>query len=117
MAKIQIWCGELPIALSVAVCAIALLVRQELFGNFERACDFYMTDFESSGRCLSVERDPRGKSLSCGIQLSLKYLHVELLEWKASKAGDTKYPIRDLYTSLCVLTNQVWVPVSVLGRM
>ncbi len=25
--------------------------------------------------------------------------------------------IRDQYTSLRVLTNQVWVPVSVLGRM
>ncbi len=55
MAKILTWCGGLPIALSVAVCAIALLVRQELFGNFERACDFYVTDFESSRRGMSVE--------------------------------------------------------------
>ncbi len=28
-----------------------------------------------------------------------------------------EHTIRDLYTSLCVLKNQVWVPVSVLGRM
>ncbi len=115
ISKILARCGGLPIALSISGCTVALLVRY--FGSFERACDIYVTDLEAGRPCLSVERNPRGKSLSDGILLSLKYLQIEFLRWKASKAVDIEHTIRDLYTSLCVLTNQVWIPVSVLGRM
>ncbi len=80
----------------------------------QRACDIYVTDLENGTPCLGVERDPRGKSLSDGILLSLKYLQIEFLKWKATKAVDIEHTIRDLYTSLSVLTNQVWVPVSVV---
>ncbi len=71
-------------ALSISGCAIALLVRN--FGSFERACDIYVTDLENGRPCLSGERDLRGKSLSDGILLSLKYLQIEFLKWKATKA-------------------------------
>ncbi len=43
LARILARCGGLPIALSVSGCAVALLVRR--FGNFERACDIYVTGF------------------------------------------------------------------------
>ncbi len=39
------------------------------------------------------------------------------MKWKASKAVDVEQCISELYTSLCVLSNQVWVPVCVLSRM
>ncbi len=90
---------------------------QDILEAFERACDIYVTDLEDGRPGLGVERDLRGKSLSEGILLSLKYLQIEFLKWKASKELDIEHTIRDLYTSLCVLMNQVWVPVSVLGRM
>ncbi len=78
ITKILIRCGGLPIALSVSGCAIALLVRH--FGNFERACDLYVTDLEDGRSGLATERDPGGKSLSDGILLSLKYLQIEFLK-------------------------------------
>ncbi len=76
-----------------------------------------MTDLEDGRPYLGAKRDPRGKSLSESILLSLKYLQSEFLKWKASKVVDIERTIRDLCTSLCVLTNQAWIPVSVLGRM
>ncbi len=83
------------------------------FGSFERACDIYVTDLEAGRQCLGVEEE----KLIGRFLLSLKYLQIEFLKWKASKAVGIEHTIRDLYTSPCVLKNQVWVPVSVLGRM
>ncbi len=85
MAKILSRCGGLPIALSVSGCAVALLVRR--FGDFERACDFYVTDLEEGRLGLGTERDPGGKSLSECILLSLKYLQIEFLKWKVIESS------------------------------
>ncbi len=109
VSKILALCGGLPIALSISECAVALLVRH--FGSFERACDIYMIDLKDGGTYLGAKQDPRGKSLFDGILLSLKYLQIEFLKWKASKAVGIGHTIRDLYTNLCVRTNQVWIPV------
>ncbi len=76
-----------------------------------------MTDFEDRGTNVGDERDRDGSSLNGSIRLSLKYLHIEFSNWKRRKAVDIGYSIRDLYTSLCVLTKQLWVPISVLCRM
>ncbi len=115
MVKILTWCGVLPIALSVTGSAVAYVVRG--IGSVERACDFYVTDFEERRTNLGVERDPHSTSVSDGVFLSLKYLRIEFKKWKAPKAVDVEHTIIDLYASLCVLSNHVWVLVSVLSRM
>ncbi len=65
MEKFLRWCGGLPIALSVAGCAVAY--RMKTVGRFERACAFHVKDFEERRTVLGVERDVRGTSLSEGI--------------------------------------------------
>ncbi len=54
-----------------------------------------------------------GTSLNACILLSLEFLQDEFLKRKVK----TDHSIRDLYTSLCVLEHQGWVPVSVLRRL
>ncbi len=115
VAKILRWCSGLPIALSVCGFAVALLVRN--VGMFESACEMYVTDFEERATNLDDEPDCDGSRLADGILLSLKYLQVELSKWRERKAVHIEFTISDLYTSLCVLMKQLWVPVSVLSRM
>ncbi len=115
VTKILARCAGLPIALSVSGSAVAFLVRS--VGTFETACEIYAADFEARPTKLGHERDPDGSSLNDGIFLSLKYLQVEFMRWKETTAVDTKRTIRDLYASLCVLTQQLWIPISVLSRM
>ncbi len=74
-------------------------------------------DFEAGATILGDERDPDGSRLSDGILLSLKYLEVEFSKWKERISEDIAHTISDLYLSLCVLTKQVWVPISVLSRL
>ncbi len=57
-----------------------------------------------------------GASLNAGIALSLESLEVEFSQCVAEHSLETDYTVSDLYTSLCVLSNQAWIPVSVLGR-
>ncbi len=54
-----------------------------------------------------------GTSLNTSIVLSLEFLEDELLRRKVK----TERSVCDLYTSLCVLEHQAWVPVSVLRRL
>ncbi len=58
-----------------------------------------------------------GASLNAGITPSLESLEAEFSECVAEHSLETEYTVSDLYISLCVLSNQVWIPVSVLGRM
>ncbi len=48
-----------------------------------------------------------GSSLNASILLSLEFLQDELLRRKVK----TDRSISDLYTSLCVLEHQAWVPI------
>ncbi len=115
MKKILGWCAGLPIALSVSGSAVALLA--ENLDTLEEAFNKYATDFEARATNLGDEPDPDGSRLSDGIHLSLEYSQKEFSNWKERKAVDIKHSINDLYASLCVMTKQLWIPVSVLGRM
>ncbi len=115
VTKILQWCAGLPIALSVSGSAVALLVRN--VGSLEMACEIYANDFEERAMNLSDKRDRDGSRLSDGILLSLKYLQVEFSNWKERESVEIDRTIRELYTSLCVLMKQLWVPISVLGAM
>ncbi len=115
MTKILSFCGGLPIALSVAGCAVALLVRT--VASFERACNIYAVEFEERNTGLGDERTRISSSLRTGILLSLKYLDTEFSKWKANNSPHFEHSVSDLYASLSVLSNQLWVPISVLSRM
>ncbi len=54
-----------------------------------------------------------GASLNASILLSLEFLQDEFVTRKLK----TDRSISDLYTSLCILEHQAWVPVSVLRRL
>ncbi len=114
-SKILQICGGLPIALSIAGCAVSVLLR--LYGTFEKACNVYSVKLEKKRITIGDKYDPEGKSLNAGILLSLEYLEVEFSQWKAQAYLELEHTITDLYTSLCVLTNQTWAPVSVLSRL
>ncbi len=115
VSKILSFCAGLPIALSISGSAIAYLTRT--LGTFESACEIYVTDFEHKATNLGDERNPEGKRLNDCIRLSLQYLEAKFTDWKERNSVNIEFTISDLYTSLSVLTNQVWVPVSVLSRM
>ncbi len=113
--KILSFCGGLPIALSITGSAVAYLIRTS--GTFENACEIYVTDFEHRARNLVEEENPEGKRLSDCISLSLQYLETEFSDWKKRNSVNIDFSVSDLYASLCVLKNHVWVPVSVLSRL
>ncbi len=104
-------CAGLPIALAVAGSAVAFL--SDAHGDFDTACDAYGTRLENKRNILGDEESMEGTSLNACILLSLEFLYEEFLKRKVQ----TDHSIYDLYTSLCVLENQAWVPVSVLGRL
>ncbi len=60
---------------------------------------------------------PEGKRLSDCIRLSLEYLESEFSDWKETNSVNCEYSVSEMYSSLCVVTNQLWVPVFVLCRM
>ncbi len=66
---------------------------------------------------LGDEDTLEGTSLNAGILLSLEYLDTEIIKWKVKRSLNIKYYISDLYTSLCILENQAWISVDVLGRL
>ncbi len=105
----------MPIALAIAGCAVALLTRTH--GNFERACDAYAVRLERKNVSLGDEDTIDGTNLNAGILLSLEYLEVEYLKWKTKYSLGFDESVSELYTRLCVLENQAWVPVSVLSRL
>ncbi len=113
VSKILCICGGLPIALAVTGCAVARLTSD--LGDFEGACDAYAPRLERKRSALGDEDTVEGLSLNAGILLSLEYLEVEFVKWKAKCAVQIEHTISDLYTSLCVLEHQTWVPVSVLA--
>ncbi len=110
VSKILSICCGLPIALSIAGCAVAFLMNSH--DDFERACDAYAIQLENKTTCLGGE-----DSLNSGILLSLEYLEVEFRKLKRKKCLHTEHTLRDLYVSLCVLDNQAWVTPAVLNRL
>ncbi len=115
ISKVLLLCGGLPIALSVAGCAVAKLAR--LHKSFGAACDQYEIQLNKTKASLREEPGFSGTSLNAGILLSLQCLEPEYEKWKDDYGVDTKYTIKDLFVSLCVLRNQGWLPVSVLSRL
>lgn len=55
--------------------------------------------------------------LKAAIQLSLKYRDSEQDEMSDSVDIVPKYPMSEMYASLCVLQKQQWIPLFVLARM
>ncbi len=58
-----------------------------------------------------------GASLNAGIALSLECLEAKFSEYVDEHSVKTDHTVSDLYVSLCVVSDQAWVPVSVLSRM
>ncbi len=108
-------CGGLPIALAVTGCAVAYLAN--LYCYFQKACGEYSEKLEDKLVWIGQGNAMEGTSLDGGIFLSLEFLEAELFHWKKTSPFNIAYSISDLYTSLCVLQHQAWVPVSVLGRL
>ncbi len=62
-------------------------------------------------------RTEGGACLNAGIALRVESLKAEFSQSVAEHSLETDRTVSDLYNSLCVLSKQAWVPVSVLGRM
>lgn len=73
-------------------------------------CDKYLKDLRENANLGASIMDS-------AIQLSLKYLGAEQNEKSDSIDTFHMYSIREMYTSLCVLDKQQWIPLSVLARM
>ncbi len=115
VSKVLLLCGGLPIALSVAGCAVAKLAK--LHKSFASACDDYEVQLKKTKAFLREKPGFIGVSLNAGILLSLECLEPEYEKWKEDYGVDTKHTIKDLYVSLSVLRNQGRIPVSVLSRL
>lgn len=101
-------CGGLPIALAVTGCTVAARVSSSL--EFEYVCDSFLNDMRKKANL--------GASvLKAAIHLSLKYLDSELEDMTDSFDVVPRFSMYEMYTSLCVLKKQQWVPVSVLAKM
>ena len=110
VGKILLLCGGLPIALAVAGCGVASLAH--VHGNFKSACILYAKQLEDKVIDLGEEKIGGCGSLNAGIAPSL-----ECMEANWEDAAETGHSAMELYTSLCVLEKQGWIPVSVLCRM
>ncbi len=86
-------------------------------GTFERACDAYAIKLGKKRTLRGEKETEGGASLNAGIELSLESLEAEFSQCIAEHSLETEHTVSDLYISLCMLSKQMWVPVSVLGRM
>lgn len=103
-------CSELPIALSVAGAAIALRMKSGL--AFDTACRIYFENISDEKTLHLVFF-----FLDYAIPVSLAALEDEVQKSRNGLQLLTSFSVHDLYTSLCVLQNQQFAPVSVLARM
>ncbi len=113
VSRVLSQCGGLPIAISVAGCAVRL---KRLHSSLETACNVYADELQNKRASLGHTEISGGTSFNTRIQLSLDYLDAAFKDWKAQYAPEAKQNISDIYISLCVLKKQTWVPVSVLSR-
>ncbi len=113
LSKILGICGGLPIALSVIGHSVCKGVVH--YGTFERACDAYAAKLEKRRELVGEKEAEGGTSLNAGIELSLESIEPEFSQCVAEYSLETDHTVSDLYISLCVLPEQMWIPVSFFG--
>lgn len=98
-------CAVLPIALDIAGGFVAAEISHGL--DFKYVCDNYLKD-------LGQQANFGATILDRAIKLSLDYLDSIL---KGKSNISCTYSKYEMYTSLCVLEKQQYIPQSALGRM
>ncbi len=86
------------------------------YWSFEHACDAYALKLEKE-RKLGRRYDDRRRGMPECRNCAKSGQEAEFSQCVAEHSPETDHTVCDLYVSLCVLSNQAWVPVWVLGRM
>lgn len=103
-------CSGLPIALSVAGAAVSLRISSGV--GLKYACEMYLKELSAE-----VSLYPGDTVLESAIRLSLAALAADWEKRESRMHESASFSLSELYTSLCILVNQQFVPVSVLSRM
>lgn len=93
-------CAGLPIALAVTGCFVSRQVSS--VSEFESVCNMYLKQLEAKTKL-------RASIVESAISLSVGYLDSAL--------QDMPNPSSQMYTSLCILKKQHWIPVCTLAKL